>query len=265
MSPSLNESLGHWSASEAGSLTPGNLDDLFHNRIPAIRLPGFAAASECAALREAAFANGFDYDRSVDPPIGRIGVALYSYRDKPDRDYFQAAADARGKQRRIFANSFDPITRLMARLGAVRDCGAVIASDPEYGDFFAGLIRLIHLDAGLHADFVKIDAPNSAVGDVAYQLAWNLYLTDPEEGGECMVYDRLWEPVCESEKAGDSPLYYRQELVENCARVVIHPSKGDLVMFNCRNLHEIKPCIGERLTVTSFIGCRPNGALVLWS
>ena len=265
MKDPMNESRSSWSGCEDAPLNEPNLTALLHNRIPMICLPEFASFEECDALRKVAFETGFDYDRSVSPPIGRIGVALYSYREASKPSYFAAAEAARGKQSQIFSKSFDPITRLRDRLGEVCNDGAALAVDPGYGPFFAGLIRLIHLEAGLHADFVQIDAPDSAIADVVYQLAWNLYLTQPEAGGDCLVYDRLWEPDCESEKAEGSALYYRKQVVEDCTKAIIRPRKGDLVMFNCRNLHEIEPCSGERMAITSFIGCRPNGSLVMWS
>lgn len=254
-----------WTSAEGLPITRPNLEALLENRIPCIRIADFATRSECAALSNAAREARFAYDAEVDPPIGRIGVALFSYRDQPKKVYFQVASEQRRIQRQILSRSFDPLSRLIKMLGKVSGTRVSNASDSEYGSFFFGLIRLIQLKAGLHADFVQLDAPHSALADVEAQLAWNLYLTEPESGGNCIVYNQLWQPEHERHKEDDSRLYYRRDLVGHCSKFAINPRLGDLVIFNCRNLHEIEACSGERMTITSFIGRKPDGELVLWS
>ena len=44
--------MGTWQSNEAQPLSAGSLDALFSNRIPAIRIPGFANPVECRAFAD---------------------------------------------------------------------------------------------------------------------------------------------------------------------------------------------------------------------
>lgn len=239
-----------------------SLSDLLANRIPAIRIRAFATPEECRALAEAAEGH-FEYDARVDPPIGRIGPTQYGYHDRPKEEYFAAAERARELQRRLFAASFDPLERLFERLRESHTGPVEIAREAGHGPYFAGLVRRIHLDASLHVDFAEVDAAGWSIADVTRQLAQNLFLAAPETGGECVVYNRPWSP--QDEAAKTSELYFDPGLVAGAESWRIEPALGDLVLINTRNLHEVAACSGTRITLSHFLGTKPDGRLVAWS
>jgi hypothetical protein len=255
-------SRNQWRTANDVSLTASSLSDLFENKIAAVRIPQFASAEECRKLTEAACSSGFAYDPAVDPPIGRIGVTLFG---KSKHTYFPAAHRANQVLHEITRRSFDPVDRLIRIIEDQAQIQLRIAEDPQYGSLFAGLIRLIHQDAGLHLDFALVDAPESSVADVEAQLAWNLYVVAPESGGECVVHNLQWQPEDERRKSANSDLYFDRSIVEGCETKEIPPIAGDAVLFNCRNFHEVKESSGDRITFHSFIGRKPDGKLVLWS
>ncbi len=254
-----------WQQIQDAALTEENLAGLFDNKIPTIRIHNFATQAECQAFSMAAHTANFTYHKSVDPPIGRVGIAQFGYIDKTKKAYFAAVEREYQIQREIMDKSFDPLARLIRILRDTVSAQVNIAQDSNFGPFFAGLIRLIHKNASLHLDFTEIDAPEWGVADVNAQLAWNLFLSVPEMGGECIVYNRLWHPEDEAHKVTGSELYYTPKLVQKCRTKEIKPVVGDVILFNSRNFHEVKDSYGERMTFTSFIGRKPDGNIVIWS
>ena len=80
-----------WVTLEEAPLTREALAALLDNRIPAIRMRGFADSAECAAFARAGPIKYY----SVTPPVGYIGMAQYEYRwDRPKADYWGDVAVA---------------------------------------------------------------------------------------------------------------------------------------------------------------------------
>lgn len=257
-----------WEQTQYASLTAQNLFNLFENKIPAIQIPNFATQAECRAFSTAAHNANFAYhERVPPPPIGRIGVPQFGYIKKTKDEYFVAVKQEYQTQREIINKSFHPLNRLLEMLRSTVSTEVNISQDGQFGNFFAGLVRLIHKSVPLHMDFIQTDAPEWGVANVDAQLAWNLFLSVPERGGECIVYNRLWQPEDEMHKVtgGELELYYTPELVQKCQTKEIKPILGNVVLFNSRNFHEVKDSYGERMTFTSFIGRKPNGNIVIWS
>lgn len=257
-----------WEDEGVHELSPGSLDALLGNRIAAIGVPSFASADECAALVAAVDEELFLYSPLQAPPIGRLGITQYSHCKGPPERYFAALEDARAPVRRIFGRSFDPVARLMARVRQMCASHVEIARSEEHGEYGAGLVRVIHEYAGLHFDFVPIEIEEKGwdIDDIDAQISWNLHVSAATTGGACVVYDRQCIVEHEAAKADPDDLLADRALVEGRARVSLTGAVGDVMLFNTRNYHEILPCRGgRRLTVSSFIGRKPDGRLVLWS
>ncbi|MDZ8189306.1 MAG: hypothetical protein RMX96_31265 [Nostoc sp. ChiSLP02] len=241
-----------------------NFQALLKNEIPSIRIPKFASSEECNKLALAIEKVGFDFYRNVEPPIGRIGITQFEYRNRDKLGYFDAVKKANTTYNQVTSLSFDPLKRLATTLRQNVSSKVKIAYEDEaYGDYFAGLIRQINI-ALLHIDFAQLDAPNWRIGNITSQLVWNLYVKAPSQGGICKVYNRQWQPKDEKYKIPDS-YGYDSSLVANSEVKHNIPLIGDLVIFNSRNFHEVLPGIGERITISSFIGQMPGGDLVFWS
>lgn len=241
-----------------------NLQALFKNQIPAIRIPKFASSGECEKLSLAIENIGFDFYENVEPPIGRIGITQFEYGNTRKFDYFNAVKRATETYKKVASLSFDPLERLTEFLRYNVPNKVQVAYDNEaYSHYFAGLIRHINI-ALLHMDFARLDAPNWEIGSITSQLAWNLYVKEPSQGGICKVYNRQWEPEDEKYKIPNS-YGYDYSLVAGSEIKQNFPVIGDLVIFNSRNFHEVLPAIGERITISSFIGKMPGGDIVFWS
>jgi hypothetical protein len=238
---------------------------LLRNEIPLIRVAGFLPRDLCARLADDADRGGFSAYEGVYPTIGRIGITQFEHRDRDKRLYFMRATQAIAHREAICASSVDPLAACLRAVDLNWPFGASIAREPELQmPYFAGLIRRIDRSALLHADFAPHDAPAWSIGAILAQLSWNVFLRTPDSGGTCIVHDRQWE-VCDERHKGVESYGYDSSLVRFAGRCEIEPTVGDLVLFNSRNFHEVRPATGDRITASSFIGLLPSGELVLWS
>lgn len=241
-----------------------NFQALLRNEIPSIRISKFASSEECNKLALAIEKIGFDFYKNVEPPIGRIGITQFEYGNRGKFGYFDAVKKATTNYNQVTSLSFDPVKRLTTILRQHVSSKVQIAYENEvYGYYFAGLIRQINI-ALLHIDFAQLDAPDWQIGNITSQLVWNLYLKAPSQGGVCKVYNRQWQPEDEKYKTPGS-YGYDYSLVSSSEVKHNIPLTGDLVIFNSRNFHEVLPGIGERITISSFIGKMPGGDLIFWS
>ncbi|HSW20909.1 MAG TPA: hypothetical protein VLJ86_27050 [Ramlibacter sp.] len=257
-----------WTAQGEHELTTENLALLLDNRIPVIRIPGFASADECKSFTAAARAGNIKY-YSVATKIGYIGMAQYEYRwDRPKEDFFAAvpAAD-RDLQDVIARCSFDPMQRLLERLQAVWPHPVGIAREP-LGAYYAGIVRFASEGVDLHVDWAPVNSPQYEIGRIDGQLGWNFFAEELASGGTTTVHNAPWDPQIE---AGEIPRSYGldRSLVEGAPKAVYKPTAGDVVLFNTRNPHEISGGVpqpgGSRISIGSFVGRMPDGQLALWS
>lgn len=68
-----------------------------------------------------------------------------------------------------------------------------IASEPELGRYYAGLIRKINV-AHLHFDYAPYDAKGWTIDKIKEQISWNICLNPGKYGGETIIYDKFWLP-----------------------------------------------------------------------
>lgn len=237
---------------------------LLDNRAAAVRRPALldrdACAASISALRTSDGWDSYDVD---GPPTGKLGVSQYSYGDRRE-DYFAEARTALEQRARAVAGLPDPLRLVLEELAACWPAAVRIAVDGDQG-YFAGVFRS---GAGirLHADWGPRDGPGWTIGSVVAQLAWNVYYTLPETGGELMVYDRPWTPDLEVD-ARQRFYDYNPDKVSGRRKVEILPEPGELVMFSSSNVHAVAEASsdGSRITASSFVGECPDGSLVLWS
>lgn len=257
-----------WAESKEFELTKENLIRLLDNEIPAIRIRGFASDEECAQFASAMKkANIKTYEKAA---VGYIGMAQVEYRwDKTKNEYFADVQGAYDDQKFVFEHSFDPIERLIKMLS---DCwgGTVgIAEEEGYGKYFAGIIRFASKGIALHSDYAPFNSPGYSIEKVDSQLGWNLFVEAPEGGGITTIHNKPWTPVMDGDVP--PPSYgLDRSVVEGAETFDYAAGKGDLVIFNSRNPHEISPgaedSTYERLQIGSFIGRIPETKqLVLWA
>lgn len=271
--------MGAWHASEAQPLSAESLDDLFANRIPAIRIPAFATPDECRAfasglrqcdLRVVKGATDHAAPSFEAQKIAFIGLTQFEFKYRPVEDYLDAADAARAEVAPVFADAFDPVERLMGRLRSFTDHDVAIAGDPCGRRYSATIIRSSNEGLALHADFAPYQAPQLTVSDCTAQLAWNFYAEVPEEpGGHTMVHNSpwTWQRRRDGEIAENYPLPY--EAVAGAETFTFRPQEGEVILFNSRNPHEVFPVEApngkDRIAMATFIGRKPNGDLHFWS
>lgn len=254
-----------WEAVQVEELSEELLDALFDNQIGGVRIKNFVSPEDCAALADAVAVNGFDYYETLDPPLGRIGIAQYDHRaDKAG--YFREAAIAHQNRERIFSNSSDPIPQILDLLGVAWPGKVGLAAEDAFGRYFAGIVRITVGGILVHCDWAQHDAPGWLVGSVDGQLVWNLYYSLTETGGETTVYRRPSSPDIESYAEGAFG-FYRPDAVSDAERYTVTPEAGEVILFNSRNAHEVAPTggAGVRISASSFVGRMPDRSLILWS
>lgn len=257
-----------WTAEGEFDLSTENLRRLLDNRIPVIRIPGFASPQECESFTAAARTGNIKY-YSVATRIGYIGMAQYEYRwDRPKADFFAAVPAARRDLQEVIARcSFDPLQRLIDRLQAVWPHPVGVARE-ALGDYYAGIIRFAGEGVDLHVDWAPVNSPQYAIGRIDGQLGWNFFAEELESGGQTTVHNAPWDPQVRN---GEIPRSYGldRSLVEGAPKAVYKATAGDVVLFNTRNPHEISGGVarpgGSRVSIGSFVGRMPDGQLVLWS
>jgi hypothetical protein len=257
-----------WTATGEFDLSAENLRLLLDNRIPVIRIPGFATPEECGSFVAAARGGHIQY-YSVATRIGYIGMAQYEYRwGRPKQEFFDAVPAAQRELDAVLARcSFDPMQRLIDRLQAVWPQAVGLARE-ELGPYYAGIVRFAGEGVALHCDWAPLNSPHCDIGQIDGQLGWNFFAEELAEGGQTTVHNAPWSPEVRS---GQIPQSYGLDpaVVAGSPKAVYRATAGDVVIFNTRNPHEVaggtpKPG-GSRISIGSFVGRMPDQRLVLWS
>lgn len=248
------------------SLNEENLIELMKGNISHIRMPSFATKEECANLsNKLEVSKDFDFYKQIDPPIGKLGITHYEGFLNGKEWYFKNVESASKLQEKLFSQTFNPIKRLLDLFANSTTFDVSIPEEPNFGKYFCGVIRNINKSIRAHADFAVYDSPNWAISNIESQIAMNLYCTMPEQGGECIVYNHLWN-LKDDEKLDLEKYQFDLGFMPNAAAKVIKPIVGDLYLFNSRNFHEITIASSNRFSVSSFIGKTKNrNELMFWS
>lgn len=262
-------SKGTWTASGEFPLTAENLKALLDNKIPAIRIKGFATPEECEKFARAAKAGNMKF-YNVAAKIGFIGLAQYEYRwNTPKENYFRDVKTAIADREAVIAAAeWDPLERLLKTVQQVHQAPVKVAEEPGMGLYYAGIVRSASEGVALHADYAPFNSPAYSIKDIDAQLGWNFFAEGLQSGGKTTVHNAPWTPEI---APGEIPKSYGlpHEIVSGSKNHVYDPTPGDVVIFNTRNPHEIGGGTTypgrDRISIGSFIGRMPDDSLVLWS
>ena len=266
-----------WTTNEPQTLNRASLKALFDNTIPAIRIPAFATGEEC---RRFADATGQHTMKPVvgDTDVGQaafaaqridhLGMTQAAFKRRGPDAYFAAATKATTETNSIYAQSFNPLDRLIGLLASNNSGRVERAVERDGRPYFVGIIRKSNEGLALHADFAPYQAPGYSVDDIDAQLAWNFYATAPEVGGVTTLHDApwTWTRSRPGEVGENYPL--PKDAVAGAATFSYRPVPGEAWLFNSRNPHIVSPpgpSAGDRLAVACFVGRAPDGRLLLWS
>ncbi|MFK0117755.1 proline hydroxylase [Streptomyces sp. NPDC090994] len=251
----------------ATGFSRGHIADLASGRCAAVRVPGLFPPSVCDRIARSLLAAEFDNygAERVQPMVMRFGVGVSDYRaDGGVADSYWPDLEASRAAWRRLSLPFDPWERARQALGADwpgrvgvgrrggREMGAGVAREAPQG-------FLVHYDdAGREFSAPLLDAPLVA------QLAFNVYVTVPETGGETVIWRHRWQPADERHRAPGS-YGFTEECVRDDESLVIKPAVGDGLLFDSRNYHAVKPSHGGRRIALGFsLGLADTGDLLAW-
>ena len=258
-----------WTDTSEHPLTRESFEALLHNRIPAIRIPGFASPDECERFSAAVKAGPMKY-YSVAKRIGYIGMAQYEYRwNTPKERYFADVPAAQAALDDIVMRAgWNPVARLIERIALASGRATGLAHEDGLGPYFAGIVRSASEGVALHVDYAPFNSPAYSIGSIGSQLGWNFFAEGLLSGGDTTLYNAPWSPVIEP---GEIPKSYDlpRELVADAPAFTYAATPGDVVIFNTRNPHEIGGGTTlpgrDRISIGSFIGLMPDDRLAMWA
>lgn len=255
-------------ALDAPEFTDRHLANLAAGTVAAVRVPQFLDASACeAALAAVDRLPTADYDPARVPTrIVRFGPALNDYRRGDgtlDADRYWVAAEAARLAWQQAGLRPDPIAVSLARLGSAWGAAvspATIGGRPVFG----GTLREINGGALIHYDDVNREFPGGVFDQhVVAQLAFNVWVAAPEQGGVTSVWRRRWHP---GDEAHRDAYGYTAAVVEGWQEVQHRPQLGDGLLFNPNNFHAVQANPGQRrIAFAFFLGLTITGQLIAWS
>lgn len=233
----------------------------------AVRVPAFLSPGDCTAVLDALDrlpVTQYNAER-VPVRIARFGPALNDHR-LPEGTLAAARYwDAADAARRAWAESAlrpDPMAVALAAIGTGWGA-AVLPATVDGRPAFGGTVREINDGALIHCDEVLREYPH-AVFDQALvaQLAFNVWVSVPDSGGETTIWRRRWQPADEAHRNGYG---YHPTVVEGAQSVTLRPGLGDALLFNPTHMHDVAPSHGRRIAFACFLGLTTTGQLVAWS
>lgn len=258
--PSTQRPAG-WSSSTVAAFSRDGLYALINNELPALRISDFADASEINALTSA-LSDFKDPSYSV-PQVKRLGISQYQQGLCSSKEHYLTEAVAATKeQQQIFKQSFDPIDRILQLFKKEGFHSSVMTTD-QGESYFAGSGKLRNGFSPIHVDFAPQDSSDWEVGACRAQLAWNLYLNVPSDGGELLIWDKQWIPQDDTYQVSDS-YHYHQDVVKDAQKLTIKVFPGEILLINSRNFHAVAES-KNRLSIGSFISYFEDDSLKLWS
>lgn len=93
---------------------------------------------------------------------------------------------------------------------------------------FAGTFHHFKGAGLIHFDYAPVETKNLIISQISNQLSWNLYLSEPTEGGELIIYEQQWHKG--SEKYKSEGYWYNSAAVAEGKHITYFPKRGDLVL-----------------------------------
>ncbi|MEU6074510.1 proline hydroxylase [Micromonospora sp. NPDC047074] len=252
---------------ESTRITRSAVAGLMAGRLAALRVPGLLSAGRCQAITAALAAAPMDrYDESrVFPAVAKFGPAINDHRHAGElRDDYWEAARAAEKHWSVLGL---PDTPRELCLQAFRPAWPRITAGRRAGrEMHVGIVREIDDGLQVHYD----DAVREYRGrlldtEVVAQLAFNIYLRVPPEGGETVLWRRRWQPADEDTRVPGG-YGYHESVVDGTQSLTLRPTLGDGLLFDPRNYHTVRPASGgRRISIGCFVGLTDDGLLALWS
>jgi len=209
---------------------------------------------------------------------GKDGQTNHQYTITEKDRYFAAVEEVKDTHKNLAAQTgVDLLQKVIDHIASFMpaDWEVALAQEPDGRQYYSGTFRGINRGLPIHCDWAPYDTMTEdwAIANVTNQCSFNLYLSDFDEGST-IVHDVQWTP--EALEFRDPATYaYFPALVEGKLEAKFKPEKGDLYIFNSRNMHHLdevsRSCPRRRVAVSSFFGVLPPQApgektkLIFWS
>jgi hypothetical protein len=232
----------------------------------AVLVKGFAHSGQCAQIMHGLENHPLgSYDPEVVyPPVAKLGPAAYDFYGAYElNDQYWEFVDRAVAIRRTLLGGGDPLVPTVGKLRAA--WGAEVQPATANGrPLFAGMVRETTTGMKMHFDEIVRELPGAIDAPPISQLAFNLYISMPEGGGDTRVYRRRWRPADEGHRDGYG---WSEQMVADEPYAQVRPETGDAVIFDPRNYHAVRPNVGagRRVSLSFFLGVTGSGPLNFWS
>ncbi|WP_081237122.1 2OG-Fe(II) oxygenase [Streptomyces viridosporus] len=251
----------------AAEFSREHIAGLAAGRWTAVRVPGLRSEADCGRVVEALQSATFESygRRRVQPTVLRFGVGVSDHRSGGRvADSYWPALDAAREAWRDLSLPFDPLAEARQAIGSDWP-GAVGVGRHKGREMGAGVVREAPQGFLVHYDDAEREFTEDLLGSpLVAQLAFNLYLSVPETGGETVVWRRRWHPRDESFRPPGS-YGYTDGVVQDAEFIELKPTVGEGLLFDSRNYHAVRPSAGDRRIALGFsIGLTADGNLLAW-
>ena len=255
----------------AGALTADAVKEIVHKEAAVVRVKRFFHPDACDNIAGNLLNSPLYGKYANAPKIGRVGRAFFetTVSNQALQDYFSQSREWLRMLRDACEPHQTPIDKVRLQLDESWDPGAHLGRIAGR-TMYAGLIRVFDQGAFAepHQDHLDWDAAQHEIYDDAYypvQIAGNVYLHMPEVGGELALWSMSLSRT--DYEARRIPGSYGVDAAGLGDPLVLTPEKGELILFNARNVHRVDaPQKGHRVSASCFIGYRTDGQpLSIWS
>lgn len=260
---------------ERSHLSFEDLNALIQGDILALRIFPFISQEVAQANAEQILVHEHriqHYSMAEDVGVKRMGMTIFEAENKPEklRQYHKLAKNSGEWLRSISGNFVNPLDLLRVRLMESWRWGLRI--EHALGEpMNPGIVRcFVKGDSdGLppHQDLLSRDLPGSNIAQqMEAQLAANIFIKVPEEGGEVQIWD--CEPDLVQFESMRSDVYdfiEPENLPERMVR--LKPRPGELMLFRTSCVHAVLPSKSSmRIAYSCSIGYFGMGeSLSIWS
>lgn len=261
----LTSALSSWQ--QGAPISTRGLTQVFDNQAAYVKVENFLSADECQKLTAGLRTLGlqqyaYNFEHNEAPPAACLFETHYLYEQKTPAEYFpKAQASIELYQQLVNIAGLDPAKKFIDLLAHYLGKVTIAEQDGQAYGYVLG--RELNHSALLHADFAAFIPEVWNISKINAQYAWNIYLTDPGEGGECVIYNKPWEKSDDQYIKGET-YGYDHEVVKDAELIKIKPKPGMLLIFNSRNFHEVLKSSKPRLSLGGHVGRTPDNHYLLW-
>lgn len=252
----------------ASHLNESDLIKLCTGEVLAITIKNYYPLNLCKIATDNFLQSQIEHYKNA-PSIGRCGMAFFETDNLPERvaEYYKISQNNITNIRNLFSPYFSPLDKLRLDLQENWLAGANMENIHDQ-KMFIGLCRLLepNVDFLPHQDIFHLDCPgNFRARTLKGQLSANIYLDIDDEGGELDLWDFGYSDTDYPNKL-DTNSYGISRSKLPPPHISIKPERGELILFNARNIHAVTPSKKIRISASCFIGYRgKKQPLTYWS